>query len=131
VLAAIERQTDAPPGMRRNTPDLNGGLREDDLSGRILEQLASNDTERMIGQTIERWKILRKIGEGGMGRVFEAKHTEIGRRVAIKILHPVYSRTPEVVARFRMEARAASRIGHPNIVEVTDSGTTVEGAFYF
>ena len=96
-----------------------------------MEQLSAYDTGKMLGTVIERWKILRKIGEGGMGRVFEAEHTEIGRRVAIKILHPVYSRTPEVVARFRMEARAASRIGHPNIIEVTDSGTTVDGSFYF
>ena len=54
-----------------------------------------------------------------------------GAKVAIKILHPVYSRMPEVVARFRMEARAASQINHPNIIEVTDSGTTVDGLFYF
>ncbi len=137
VLAAIDRQMPRAalgPEDRKLTPDMpsmNGALREDDLSGRILEQLTSNDTEKMIGAMIERWKIKRKIGEGGMGRVFEAEHMEIGRHVAIKILHPVYSRTPEVVARFRMEARSASRIGHPNIVEVTDSGTTVDGAFYF
>ncbi|MCS6912571.1 MAG: protein kinase [Myxococcales bacterium] len=128
LLAAIERQGDG--GGHRKTQE-GGQFREDDLSGRILEQLSANDTDKLIGSVIERWKIVRKIGEGGMGRVFEAEHTEIGRRVAIKILHPVYSRTPEVVARFRMEARAASRIGHPNIVEVTDSGTTADGAFYF
>ncbi len=141
VLAAIDRQINrnsSGPEDRKITPDMphmnsleGRTLREDDLSGRILEQLTSNDTEKMIGAMIERWKIKRKIGEGGMGRVFEAEHMEIGRHVAIKILHPVYSRTPEVVARFRMEARSASRIGHPNIVEVTDSGTTVDGAFYF
>jgi serine/threonine protein kinase len=129
LLQALERQLE--PGGRKETAEPRGGLREDDLSGRILEQLAQNDTEKMIGSTIERWKIKRKIGEGGMGRVFEAEHLELGKSVAIKILHQVYSRTPEVVARFRMEARAASRIGHPNIVEVTDSGTTSDGAFYF
>jgi serine/threonine protein kinase len=123
LLAAIEGKGEG---------DGEGGrIREGEIPGQVIRELEGYDTDKMIGRIIERWKILSKIGEGGMGRVFEAEHTEIGRRVAIKILHPVYSRTPEVVARFRMEARAASRIGHPNIIEVTDSGTTLDGSFYF
>ncbi|HTE55161.1 MAG TPA: protein kinase [Kofleriaceae bacterium] len=78
-----------------------------------------------------RYRVEELIGEGGMGRVYLAEHVEIGRRVAIKILHPVYGRMPDLVERFRREARAASRIGHPHIVDVTDSGTTEDGSVYF
>ena len=78
-----------------------------------------------------RYRVLRKIGEGGMGTVYAAEHVEIGKSVAIKILHPHYSTEQELVERFRREARAASRIGHPNIIDVMDFGTTDDGCAYF
>ena len=89
-------------------------------------------TGDFLGRVIDgRYKILRQIGEGGMGTVYAGEHVEIGKGVAVKILHPVYSRQKDLVERFRREARAASRIGHPNIVDVTDFGTTEEGCAYF
>ncbi|HEY4393765.1 MAG TPA: serine/threonine-protein kinase, partial [Polyangia bacterium] len=85
-----------------------------------------------IGTTLGgRYHIRRLCGEGAMGRVYEAQHIDIGRRVAIKVLHARFHHSADLVERFRREARAASKVGHPNIVDVTDSGTTPDGAFYF
>jgi serine/threonine protein kinase len=78
-----------------------------------------------------RYRIEELIGEGGMGTVYTATHAEIDKKVAVKVLHPIYGRMADVVSRFRAEARAASRIGHPHIIEVFDSGTTDDGSIYF
>lgn len=75
------------------------------------------------GDVIEgRYRIIRLLGEGGMGTVFLAEHTLISRRVAIKFLHPELAADALVVERFMNEARAAGTLGHPNIVESTDMG---------
>jgi len=78
-----------------------------------------------------RYEVKRRIGEGGMGLVYEGKHRDIDKPVAIKVLRDDLSRRPDVVARFRQEARSASRIGHENIVDVSDFGETRYGSSYF
>jgi serine/threonine protein kinase len=97
-----------------------------------VDSNAAANSATVVGSVVGgRYYVRRLIGEGGMGRVYEAEHIDIGKRVALKILHPAYSQTPDLVERLRREARAASKISHPNVVDVTDSGTTPDGAFFF
>ncbi|HJL19171.1 MAG TPA: serine/threonine-protein kinase, partial [Sandaracinaceae bacterium LLY-WYZ-13_1] len=79
----------------------------------------------------ERYRIIRQIGEGGMGLVYEAEHVAIEKRVALKILRDDFSSRPEVVERFKQEAKSASKIGNDHIVDISDFGVTPSGASYF
>ena len=84
--------------------------------------------DALVGTTLaERYEIVRRIGVGGMGAVFEARHSIIGKRVAIKVLLEKFLENEELIARLLQEARLASSIGHQNIVDVTDFGTTRDG----
>ena len=76
----------------------------------------------MIGTTVTHYRVLRKIGSGGIGEVFEAEDLLLGRHVALKFLLPERSRDPEAVDRFLREARAASALNHPNICTVHEIG---------
>jgi len=76
------------------------------------------------------YRIIRKLGEGGMGSVFEALHEAIERRVAIKILLPEFAQNQEILARFFNEARAVNRIGHPSLVQINDLGYLPQGTAY-
>ncbi len=77
----------------------------------------------MIGQTLdEKYRIERELGRGGMGTVYLATHLGTERPVAVKIISPQFMERPEFVERFRREARAAGRLRHPNVVDVTDFG---------
>jgi serine/threonine-protein kinase len=84
----------------------------------------------MLNQTVGNYRILSLLGEGGMGVVYLAQHPGIGRKAAIKVLHPDLARSPDLVTRFFNEARAANAIKHPGIVEVYDFGTLPDGASY-
>jgi serine/threonine protein kinase len=77
-----------------------------------------------------RYRIERLIGEGGMGAVYQAEHTHMRKRLAVKVLHPEMSRLPEVVARFEREAMAAAHIEHPNVASATDFGKLEDGSFF-
>ena len=76
----------------------------------------------MIGETVTHYRILDKIGEGGMGVVYRAEDTRLGRRVAVKFLSARLSQDPSALDRFQREARAASALNHPHICALYDVG---------
>ena len=83
------------------------------------------------GGSIGNYRILNKIGTGGMGAVYLAEHPLIGKRVALKVIHRELANNRDVVSRFFQEARAVNKIGNEHIVEIHDFGVTPEGDHFF
>ena len=88
------------------------------------------DGENLLGQSVGNHHVVSKIGHGGMGAVYLAEHAVLGRKAAIKVLLPEFSRNPGLVARFLNEARATAQLRHPAFVEIFDSGTLPDGSAY-
>ena len=85
----------------------------------------------LVGQVVaDRYHVLKKLGEGGMGQVYLAEHVKMGRRSAIKVMNPSMVHDPDAVSRFNREAANASRITHPNVCAIYDFGETPDGLIY-
>jgi serine/threonine protein kinase len=137
VVRSLDSQNDT--GMGANDTAVAyatkpGGEHQTSQSG---ESLAGMPTPSMgtaaipnelIGSTLSgRYHVTRKVGQGGMGAVYEATHTLIGKKVAIKVLLEKYARREAIVQRLVQEAQLASSIRNEHIIDITDSGTTEDG----
>jgi eukaryotic-like serine/threonine-protein kinase len=87
-----------------------------------VSNVAQKKDELTPGTTFGRHTIVRRIGSGGMGAVYEATHTQLKKRVAIKVLHAAAGQSADVVTRFIREGEAAARIHHPHVVDIYDIG---------
>ncbi|MBE2249413.1 MAG: protein kinase [Myxococcus sp.] len=84
------------------------------------------------GDVVEgRYRVTARLAAGGMGEVYKVEHIELGKPLAMKVMLPGLNADQEFINRFKIEAVAASRIGHPNIIDISDFGRTGEGRFFF
>jgi eukaryotic-like serine/threonine-protein kinase len=100
-----------------------------EIDGTALRS-ASSDAD-MVGSIVaERYHILKKLGEGGMGQVYLAEHVKMGRKSALKVMHASMVKDVDAISRFNREAANASRISHPNVAAVYDFGETPDGLIF-
>src|SRR5678815_440022 len=126
--AFLDRACDGDAEVREEVESL---LRSYEVAGSFMESpaVAHADLEQKLtpGQRVKHYQIVNLIGEGGMGEVYLATDTILGRRVALKVLPTFVSKDPERLRRFTQEARAASRLSHPNVCVVHEIGETDDG----
>jgi serine/threonine-protein kinase len=131
------------PGRPTQDPaDPRPATVEDDLDLELIATIPASsladagrqrreEAEGLVGTVLgERYRLIRLIGQGGMGAVYQAEHAIIGKTIAVKVLASSYSRNPGDVQRFLQEARAASLIRHDHVVDIADFGYTPRGQAY-
>lgn len=128
--AFLDRVCNGETEVREEVESL---LRSYEVAGSFMESpavaQAADDLDQKLtaGQRVKHYQIANLIGEGGMGEVYLATDTILGRRVALKVLPAFVSKDPERLRRFTQEARAASRLSHPNVCVVHEIGETDDG----
>jgi serine/threonine-protein kinase len=113
-----------------NNP-ISPGARFCDTCGTSLGTTDEAAADKLIGKFIDRrYRVETKLGEGGMGAVYQAEQVAMKRKVALKVLHPHLSADEQLIERFNREAAACSRLNHPNTITVHDFGQTDDGTLY-
>src|ERR1041385_687443 len=107
--------------------EVAGSFMESSAVAQAADSLAGAEQKLTAGQRVKHYQIVNLIGEGGMGEVYLATDTILGRRVALKVLPAFVSKDPDRLRRFTQEARAASRLTHPNVCVVHEIGETDDG----
>ena len=101
-----------------------------EIDGTALRSAGAEQGD-MVGTIVaERYHIMKKLGEGGMGQVYLAEHVKMGRKSALKVMHPGMVKDVDAISRFNREAANASRISHPNVAAVYDFGETADGVIF-
>jgi len=94
------------------------------------EQPKEQSDDPLLGSQVGNYRVIKEIGSGGMGEVYLGEHPEIGTKVAIKVLAPHLSASPEMASRFMSEARAANQANHPGIIQIFDFGRLEDSRLY-
>ena len=97
------------------------------VSEALAARLTPSDPSMVLGTP---YRLIRKLGEGASGVVWEAEHVELGRRLALKVLATEHASSPAALERFRREARAVGKLSHPNLVPILDFGKSLDGRVY-
>ncbi len=133
AISAEMRMPSAPPNESPEN-DLLVDMPTIAMKSPVATQQPALDEDgqrNLVGAVIAgRYKVSRRLGEGGMGVVYEAIDERLEKRVALKVLRDDFAKRPDVVARFTQEAKSAARIKHENVLDVTDYGQTDDGSFF-
>ncbi len=125
--------------LRREVESLMRGYQQADsfiagnIAGVVAELAAQHQNQSLVGHRFNHYQVLALLGMGGMGKVYLAEDTRLGRKVALKLLPAAFTQDQERVRRFKQEARAASSLNHPNILtihEIGEASTEEDGAHY-
>ncbi|HEY3138243.1 MAG TPA: protein kinase [Blastocatellia bacterium] len=125
--ALLDEACKGDPSLRREVESLiasheQAGSSFDSPAFEAAVSLLADEHNNLVGRHLGHFKILSRIGRGGMGEVYLAQDSRLGRRVALKLLPAIYTRDEDRLSRFALEARSASALNHPNIVTIFDVG---------
>jgi len=126
--AFLELACDGDDGLRHEVESLIASFKESDsiienpVAWAAADLFSGHQSESLVGQRLRNYEIVSLLGEGGMGAVYLAKDTTLGRRVALKLLPREHTQDEERLRRFKQEAKAASALNHPNILTIHEVG---------